>query len=60
MPPRRQSGILGDAELEAERGLVQMLEKKYQVASQENDAAKIKCDKALFEAKNTKRELVEL
>ena len=37
-----------------------MLEKKYQEAMQEADAAQIKCEKAIFECDIVKKEKMEL
>ena len=57
--PPRQSQI-SSVELQAERSLVQMLEKKYQEAMQESDAAQLKCEKAIFECDVIKKEKLEL
>ena len=37
-----------------------MLEKKYQEAMQESDAAQIRCEKAIFECDVVKKEKLEL
>ena len=58
-PPLRQNG-LQQVELQAERSLVHMLEKKYQEAMQEADAAEIKCEKAIFESDVVKKDKIEL
>ena len=47
-------------ELQAERSLVQMLEKKYQEATEESDAAQIRCEKAIFECDVLKKEKTDL
>lgn len=57
-PPKHQ--ISASVELQAERGVVQMLEKKLQEAMRESDAAQIKCEKAIFEADIVKKEKMEL
>ena len=37
-----------------------MLEKKYQEAMQESDAAQLKCEKAIFESDVVKKDKIEL
>ena len=53
-PPRNS------LDLQAERGVVAMLEKKYQEAMQESDQAQIKCEKAVFEADILRRDKTDV
>lgn len=57
--PPRQSAI-SNVELQAERNLTQMLEKKYQDAMKESDAAQIRCEKAIFDCDVMRKEKIEL
>ena len=57
--PPRQTGI-SNVELQAERNLTQLLEKKYHDAMKESDEAQIKCEKAIFELDTIKRDKLEL
>ena len=58
--PPRQGNAAAAVELETQRSLVQMLEKKYQEAMQESDAAQIKCEKAIFECDVIRKEKTDL
>jgi hypothetical protein len=57
-PPK--GNVLANVELQAERGLVQMLEKKYQEAVTESDAADLRSQKAQFECDMAKKEKQDL
>ena len=56
-PPR--TGIF-KVELQAERNLTQILEKKYQEAMKESDAAHIRCEKAIFQCDVMRKDKLEL
>ena len=54
-PPRNSQ-----LDLQAEKGVVQMLEKKYQEAMQEADQAQMNCEKAVFQSDILRRDKTDL
>jgi len=56
-PPRNN---ISNVELQAERNLTQVLEKKYHDAMKESDAAQIRCEKAIFECDIMRKDKLEL